>query len=288
MRLHRQRRGIRARRARGTDVGSRSLESAGSISSMSSTVANSDGPRPRRRPPATCELGAGAARRRDRDRPGARAPAPWAGTAAGFRRRASGGARRRAAARTPRRPRAGPASGSAPSAGNIRARHARDLAFKRHQALVAAHVGTLIDGHGEMAAAEQMSRLGFVRGHGGGDPRGVEARAGAHLAGRGEIDHQHAHRTVALGLQDERPSNLSAEPSRTREHDRFAEQLGDRRRIVVAVRMSSTAGPSRTTRPRRSSAATSNGRIVSSSRFAPARGPECPRLGLFIAGKYRY
>ncbi len=34
-------------------------------------------------------------------------------------------------------------------------------------------------------------------------PRLVEARAGADLAGAPEVDHQHPHRTVGLGLQDE-------------------------------------------------------------------------------------
>ncbi len=76
-------------------------------------------------------------------------------------------------------------------------------AFQRHQPLIAAHLRALVDGHGEMAVAEQLAGLGRAGGDRRVDTRGIEAGAGPHLAGRGEIDHQHAHRTVALGLQDE-------------------------------------------------------------------------------------
>ena len=57
-------------------------------------------------------------------------------------------------------------------------------ALERDQALVAAHVGALVDGHGEMAVAEQRAGVGLARRDRGGDALLVEARAGAHLAGR--------------------------------------------------------------------------------------------------------
>jgi len=62
----------------------------------------------------------------------------------------------------------------------------------------------------------------------------VEARAGAHPARTGEIDHQHAHRTVGLRLEDEAAVELERGAEQHREHDRLAQQLGDRWRIVVA------------------------------------------------------
>ena len=69
-------------------------------------------------------------------------------------------------------------------------------AVERDQTLVAAHVGALIDGHREMprpsrspaCLARRVARRRVL----------VEPRAGAHLAGRGEVDHQHAHRPVGL------------------------------------------------------------------------------------------
>ena len=62
----------------------------------------------------------------------------------------------------------------------------------------------------------------------------VEPRAGAHLVGRGEIDHQHADRTVGLGLQDEAAFEFERGAEQHAEHDRLAEQLGDWLGIVVA------------------------------------------------------
>ena len=63
----------------------------------------------------------------------------------------------------------------------------------------------------------------------------VEAGAGADLAGRGEIDHQHAHRPVGLRLQDEAALELERRAQQHPEHDRLAQKLGDRRRIAVAA-----------------------------------------------------
>ena len=50
---------------------------------------------------------------------------------------------------------------------------------------------------------KQLAPLVVAGGDGGRDPVVIKARAGAHVAGRGEIDHQHADGAVALGLQDE-------------------------------------------------------------------------------------
>ena len=55
-------------------------------------------------------------------------------------------------------------------------------ALERDQALVAAHVRALVDGHGEMAAAEQRAGVGLARGDRRRDARLVEARAGPHRA----------------------------------------------------------------------------------------------------------
>ena len=107
-------------------------------------------------------------------------------------------------------------------------------AFERHQALIAAHLRALVDGHGEMAVAEQLALARGAVGDRLVDARGIEAGAGPHLAGRGEIHHQHAHRSVALGLQDEAAVDLERRAEHDREHDRLAEQLRHRRRIVVA------------------------------------------------------
>ena len=71
----------------------------------------------------------------------------------------------------------------------------------------------------------------------------VEARAGAHLVGRDEIDDQHAHRPVGLGLQDEAALELQRGAEQHAEHDRFAEQLGDRLGIVVAGEDRVDGGP---------------------------------------------
>ena len=139
-----------------------------------------------------------------------------------------------------------------------------ELAVERDQALIAVHVGALVDGHGEVALAEQRaaSRLACrdCRGH----AVLVEARAGAHFVGGDEIHDQHAHRTVALRLQNETAIDLQRRAQHHREHQRFAQELGDRLRIGVPRKDFVDDGPSRTTRPRRSSLATSNGMTVSS------------------------
>ena len=107
-------------------------------------------------------------------------------------------------------------------------------AVERHQALVAAHVRPLVDGHGEMALAEQRAGVGLGRSDRRGDAVLVETGAGADLVGRGEIDDQHAHRAVALGLQDEAAVDLERRAEHHREHHRLAQQLGHRLGVGVA------------------------------------------------------
>ena len=108
-------------------------------------------------------------------------------------------------------------------------------AVERDQSLVAAGVGPLVDGHGEVAFAEQGAAVGRVVGDRRRDARLVETRAGAHLAGRGEVHHQHAHRAVALRLQDEAALDLERRAEHDGEHHRLAQELGDRRRIGVLL-----------------------------------------------------
>ena len=146
-------------------------------------------------------------------------------------------------------------------------------AVERDQALVAAHVRALVDGHGEMALAEQRAGVLALL-----QARGVEARIGAQPVGRLEVDDQERHRAVGPGLQDEAAVEFQRRAEQRRQHDGLAEQLADRRRDNRAwCRMSSSAGPSRVRRPRRSSASTSNGSTASST--GTADGARTGRLG---------
>ena len=100
--------------------------------------------------------------------------------------------------------------------------------LQRHQPLIAAHVRALIDGHGEMAMTEQRAGIRCLA-----EPRLVEPRIGAQPVRRLKIDDQERHRSVGLGLQDEAAVELERGAEQRRQHDGFAEQLADRRRIVV-------------------------------------------------------
>jgi len=101
-------------------------------------------------------------------------------------------------------------------------------AGERDEALVAAHVGTLVDGHRQMALAEQCAGVLRLR-----EARLVVARIGAQAVGRLEVDHQERHRPVGLGLQDEAAVEFQRRAEQGRQHDGLAEQLADRRRIGV-------------------------------------------------------
>ena len=89
------------------------------------------------------------------------------------------------------------------------------LAFERNDALIADGVEPLIDGHREMAFAEQRPRISRAASDGGSDTSSVETGAGAHLVRRGVVDHQHPNWTVALRLQDEAALELQVDPSST-------------------------------------------------------------------------
>ena len=105
-----------------------------------------------------------------------------------------------------------------------------------------------------------------------GHARRVEARAGAHLAGAAEIDHQHADRPVGLGLQDEAALDLQRRAEQHGQRDGLAEQLGDRRRIVVAREDLVDRRPEPHDAAAQVEGATSNGWTVSSAEvFAGAR-----------------
>ena len=108
-------------------------------------------------------------------------------------------------------------------------------AFERDEALVTVHVSALVDGHGEMAFAEQRPGIGLARRNRRRDAIFVEARAGAHLAGRGEVHHQHAHRAVVLGLQYEAAVDLQGRAQHDCEHHGLAQELGNRLRIGMSA-----------------------------------------------------
>jgi hypothetical protein len=74
-------------------------------------------------------------------------------------------------------------------------------AMQGNNPLVALHIGSLIDGHRQMAAAEQPARRYLAR------PevvhRSIETSVTAHAARCRIVGHEHVDRPVALGLQDE-------------------------------------------------------------------------------------
>ena len=88
-------------------------------------------------------------------------------------------------------------------------------AIERDQALIAVHVRALVDGHREMTLTKQRGAIRLARRDHRCHAILIEARAGAHFAGRREVHDQHPHRTVALRLQNEAAVNLQG---RT-EHD---------------------------------------------------------------------
>ena len=159
-----------------------------------------------------------------------------AGTAAACRRRASDGGRRSAVGtELLGRQRAAPGSGSARSAGNIRARRPRGPCRRARPGPDSGSYpvpGRWSSRDGRCPAARRRRpcrpRSRPRRGR-------VSKRAQARtLPGVREIDHQHAHRPVGLGLQDEAAFELQRRAEQHGEHDGLAQQLGDRHRIVVA------------------------------------------------------
>jgi len=82
-------------------------------------------------------------------------------------------------------------------------------AVERHQALIAAHVRPLIDGHREMALAEQRAGILAVL-----QLRGVVARIGAQPIRRLEVRRSKTTPGHRLVCRMKRPSNFSDEPSK--------------------------------------------------------------------------
>ena len=107
-------------------------------------------------------------------------------------------------------------------------------AVQRNQALIAVGVGALVDGHGQMAFAEQRPGVGLARRARLRNARSIEARVGAHPVGGVEVDDQHADRPVALRLQNQAAFDLDDRAQHDGEDDRLTKQLGDGRRIIVA------------------------------------------------------
>ena len=137
-----------------------------------------NGPRPRRHLPAQRAARCPPAHRRDRDPPGARVRRTSAGTAAGCRRRANAVCAPFSPPRNSSRDREPHAGRNLLRAQKILVRGVFEVvAFERHQSLIAAHVGTLVDGHGEMAVAEQLAGRGLARGDRRCDAVGVKPRA---------------------------------------------------------------------------------------------------------------
>ena len=108
------------------------------------------------------------------------------------------------------------------------------LAFQGDDALIAAGGGALVDGHGQVAGADQVGVL-ERSGAEGGHPLRVEARGGAQAVRRLEIDHDHRHRTVGLGLELEPALELQRGAEQHRERRSLAEQPRHRIRVAVAA-----------------------------------------------------
>ena len=101
-------------------------------------------------------------------------------------------------------------------------------AFERHHPLIAAHVRTLIDGHGKMPASDQRAGILALL-----EPLRIEPRIGAQAIRRLEVHDHERHRTIGLGLQNEAALEFQRRAEQRRQHDGLAEQLADRRRIIV-------------------------------------------------------
>ena len=95
--------------------------------------------------------------------------------------------------------------------------------------------GALVDGEGEIAAAEQLAAAG----DGSARAAGLEllrlgAGIAAQRAGVGAVGEQHRHGAVALGLHAERAAEFQRRGERRRQRQRLAESRGHGRMVVVA------------------------------------------------------
>ena len=186
-------------------------------------------PRPRHRPrPAAAGRWRDDPRecRPETDRPGACARARSAETAPSGRRRDRCAGR----PRTARRPRGAPASGSAPTGGNTGGRLPRSpAAVERHDALVAAALGSLVDGHGEIAGADKIGRLQTAGERA--SRRSVSNRAVARRrSGASKSTTIISIAPSVLVWSWKRPSNLRDDPSSTVERGSLADGRGPRHR----------------------------------------------------------
>ena len=88
------------------------------------------------------------------------------------------------------------------------------LPLERDDALISALLGSLIDRHGEIAGADQLSGPGVIRQHGI-QAILIEACGGAKTVGRVKIHNDHFDRAIGLGLELE--TSLEFE-RRTQQH----------------------------------------------------------------------
>ena len=107
------------------------------------------------------------------------------------------------------------------------------LALERDDALVALHMRALVDGHAHVALAQQVGNAALAGPDGGLDGLGVELGAGAQPVRGVEIDDDHRHRTVGLGLEDEPALEFQRGPDQRRQHHGLAQEARHRLWIVV-------------------------------------------------------
>ena len=98
------------------------------------------------------------------------------------------------------------------------------LAIERDDALVAVLVGAAVDGHGDVALAQQRTLVAAALGFGEAGVGLVEVGIAAQLARRHEVGDQEIERAVGLGLQDELGPGLGLE--------RGAQHGGQRQRLA--------------------------------------------------------
>ena len=107
-------------------------------------------------------------------------------------------------------------------------RFGQGLAFERHDALIALGIHASVDGHGEMALAEQPA-IGGKLGQALGREAGIAAQASRHLIiGDEQID-----RPVGRSLQNELALELEGGAEERGERDGLAEQFRHGLRIVM-------------------------------------------------------
>src|SRR4029450_202830 len=107
------------------------------------------------------------------------------------------------------------------------------LALERYDPLIAGGIRSLIDGHGQMPAAEERACISRANCNGVRNAGGIKTGAAAHLAGCGVVDDQHPHRPVALGLENEAAFEFQGRTEQYGKHDPLAQKLRHRRGITV-------------------------------------------------------